>query len=83
MEKGDGGEDDDDDKDYLKMFKTIMCPLNLKCVNRRKQRWPYTSLKNTKKLGQKCPFAHHAMELCFPQTLGVRNKVNQRLYEKC
>lgn len=27
MEKGDGGEDDDDEKDYLKMFKTIMCPL--------------------------------------------------------
>ena len=76
-EKGeDGKEDEDDDKDYLKIFKTIMCPLGNSCANRRKQRWPYTSLKNTTKLGFKCPFAHHAMELNFPQTLGVRNKVN-------
>ena len=50
-DKEEGKDDDDDDQNYLKIYKTIMCPLGVRCANRRKQRWPYTSLKNTKKLG--------------------------------
>ena len=63
------GADDDDDPDevdYRKIYKTIMCPLKEQCSRVKMQRWPSSSLKSTTKFGKDCPYAHHPMELQFP-----------------
>jgi hypothetical protein len=56
-------EEDGNDIDYRKIFKTIMCPLKDSCPKLKKRRWPYTGSKSHSKLGIECPYAHHAMEL--------------------
>jgi hypothetical protein len=71
--------DDDGEIDYRKIFKTIMCPLKDSCPKLKKQRYPYTGVKSHAKLGKDCPYAHHAMELQFPQTINMRLKANARL----
>jgi len=45
------------------IFKTIMCPLIRSCPNDTRARWPNSSDKTVTQFGQKCPYAHHPMEL--------------------
>ena len=54
------------------LFKTIMCPLILSCPNDTRDRWPKSSAKSTTQFGAQCPYAHHAMELQFPQTIQTK-----------
>lgn len=54
------------------LFKTIMCPLILSCPNDTRDRWPQSNASNTTQLGSACPYAHHSMELRFPQTLTTK-----------
>ena len=68
--------------DYRKIYKTIMCPLKDTCPKLKKQRWPYTGMKSHAKLGKDCPYAHHAMELAFPQTINMRLAANEKLSKK-
>jgi hypothetical protein len=56
-----------------------MCPLKNACPRLKKQRWPYTDMKSHAKLGKECPYAHHAMELAFPQTINMRLAANKIL----
>lgn len=63
----------ENDGDIQKVhFKTIMCPLIETCQNDTRDRWPKSSLKTTTQLGYKCPYAHHPMELVFPQTIKTK-----------
>jgi hypothetical protein len=70
------GDEENGEVDYRKIYKTIMCPLKDACPKLKKQRWPYTGIKNHTKLGKDCPYAHHAMELAFPQTINMRLAAN-------
>ena len=54
------------------LFKTIMCPLIKSCPNDTRDRWPKSDIKNITQLGSACPYAHHPMELKFPQTLTTK-----------
>lgn len=51
------------------LFKTIMCPLVKTCPKDIRERWPKSSAKTITRFGQDCPYAHHPMELRFPQTI--------------
>lgn len=64
--------EDNDEVDFRKLYKTIMCPLKNKCSKVRFQRWPSSNIKSFSKFGKECPYAHHPMELQFPQTLTTR-----------
>lgn len=55
--------DDNDEIDYRKLYKTIMCPLKHKCSKVRYQRWPSSNIKSFTNFGKECPYAHHPMEL--------------------
>ena len=64
------GEDaDSQDIDFRKIYKTIMCPLGKDCPRCKTLRWPYSNIKSHQKFGKDCPYAHHSMELRFPETL--------------
>ena len=43
---------------------------------KNKQRWPYSNTKACKPIGSDSTYAHHMMELQFPETIGVRIKGN-------
>lgn len=58
-----------DDSSCKVLFKTIMCPLKDECSKVRKVRWPNSSIKSVTNFGALCPYAHHLMELEFPETL--------------
>lgn len=49
-----------------------MCPLKERCNKVIKIRWPYSNIKSIARFGQSCPYAHHPMELNFPQSLNSR-----------
>jgi hypothetical protein len=49
-----------------------MCPLGDKCPRVQKIRWPYSNIKSISKFGETCPYAHHYMELQFPETIQSR-----------
>lgn len=51
------------------LFKTIMCPLKERCSKVQNHRWPISNIKTVKKFGENCPFAHHPMELNFPESI--------------
>jgi hypothetical protein len=51
------------------IYKTIMCPLKDKCPHDIRPRWPTSNTKAITKFGKDCPFAHHPMELKFPESL--------------
>jgi len=51
------------------LFKTIMCPLKERCSKVQNHRWPISNIKTVKKFGEHCPFAHHPMELNFPESV--------------
>ena len=74
MDNGfDGGDEEDGKKavDYRKIFKTIMYPGD-NMSKGKGQRWPYSNVKANTKLGNDSLYAHHPMELQFPQTLEMR-----------
>lgn len=52
-------------------FKTIMCPLGEKCPKLKRNRWPTSATRSVTKFGEKCYYAHHAMEIAFPEQLDV------------
>jgi hypothetical protein len=51
------------------LFRTIMCPLREKCPKDMRPRWPTSNTKSVTKFGEECPFAHHQMELKFPESI--------------
>ena len=57
-----------------------MCPLKNKCTKVKFQRWPTSNVKSITNFGKDCPYAHHPMELQFPQTLTTR--INASEYKK-
>lgn len=75
----DGFDDGDDNEeiDYRKIYKTIMCPLKTECPKVKMQRWPSSNTPSHAKFGRECPYAHHPMELQFPQTLAMRMNANK------
>ena len=74
IEEGFDEGDEVDEVDYRKIYKTIMCPLKNRCAKVKFQRWPSSNLKSHTKFGKDCPYAHHPMELQFPETLQMRMK---------
>lgn len=46
-----------------------MCPLRDKCDKIMKPRWPTSNIKSFTKFGEHCPYAHHPMELNFPESI--------------
>lgn len=54
------------------IFKTIMCPYREKCPKDRRTRWPKSGLTNVTQFGAACLYAHHPMELQFPETLKIQ-----------
>ena len=75
-------DDPDGEIDYRKIYKTIMCPLQDSCPHVKKLRWPSTNIKSNTKFGKKCPYAHHPMELQFPQTLDIRISSNKNILKR-
>ena len=75
---GEGADGFDTEKDYRKIYKTIMCPLKDQCQKVKMQRWPSSGLKSITKFGKDCPYAHHPMELQFPETLDMRIAANNK-----
>lgn len=63
--------------DYRKLFKTIMCPLKHECPKLIPPRWPSSKHKSITRFGKDCPYAHHPMELQFPETLQMRIAANK------
>jgi hypothetical protein len=74
MEDGFDDNYDGEEVDYRKIYKTIMCPLKDKCSKVKFRRWPMSSIKSFENFGKDCPYAHHPMELQFPETLSIRIK---------
>jgi len=58
------------------LFRTIMCPLKDKCPKIKKPRWPTSNTKSFTKFGEECPFAHHPMELQFPESIVTKISAN-------
>lgn len=69
----------DEEKEAKKIYKTIMCPIKWECPKVKRLRFPYSNLKANRKFGLDCPFAHHPMELSFPETIDVRMTANKKL----
>lgn len=59
-----------------------MCPLKDQCSKVKMQRWPSSGLKSITKFGKDCPYAHHPMELQFPETLNMRLKANKKKFKE-
>jgi hypothetical protein len=63
-----------------------MCPLRDKCPNDIRPRWPTSNTKSITKFGETCPYAHHPMELRFPEQvltkLSSANQTIKKLREK-
>ena len=68
-----------EDLEVMKMYKCIMCPMKFECPKVKRLRFPYSNLKANRKFGEDCPYAHHPMELQFPETLNVRIAANKAL----
>jgi hypothetical protein len=51
------------------LFKSIMCPYKENCMEDIRPRWPTSDTKSVRILGYKCPYAHHSMELVFPESM--------------
>lgn len=80
IDVGDEEEDVDGEEkptDYRKLFKTIMCPLKHECPKLIPPRWPSSKHKSITRFGKNCPYAHHPMELQFPETLHMRIAANK------
>lgn len=66
-----------EDADTMRIYKSIMCPMKFDCPKVKRLRFPYSNLKANRKFGEDCPYAHHPMELQFPETLDVRLAANK------
>lgn len=66
----------------LLLFKTIMCPHKEKCVKDTRKRWPLSNIPCVTKLGVNCPYAHHPMELEFPEMIETKIAANSQLIKK-
>ena len=77
--EGDDMKSEDKIPDYTKIYKTIMCPLKTECPKLKVARWPSSKVRTHVKFGKDCPYAHHPMELEFPQTLKIRLSANKAL----
>ena len=44
-------------------------------------RWPVSSIKTTKPLGHKCPFAHTYLELKFKAEEDVKKQILKKMYD--
>lgn len=82
LEGARSGDEDKEVIDYRKLYKTIMCPLRKDCPKVKMLRWPSTSLKARRQFGKDCPYAHHPMELLFPETLDIRISANKNIQKK-
>lgn len=51
------------------LYKSIMCPMRDKCLKDMRPRWPTSNTKSITQFGEECPFAHHPMELRFPEEI--------------
>lgn len=71
-----------EDQDVLRIYKCIMCPMKFDCPKVKRLRFPYSNLKANRKFGEDCPYAHHPMELQFPETLDVRMAANKSLAQE-
>lgn len=78
----DAGDEESGEKDFRKLFKTIMCPLKDACPKLIPPRWPSSQHSAITRFGKNCPYAHHAMELQFPQTLDMRIAANKACSKK-
>ena len=67
------------DQETLRMYKCIMCPMKFDCPKVKRLRFPYSNLKANRKFGEDCPYAHHPMELQFPETVDIRLAANNQL----
>ena len=54
------------------MFKTIMCPMKDKCPKILKPSWPTSNISAVTQAGANCPYAHHPMELVFPESMKTK-----------
>lgn len=59
--------EEEEQKNQLLMFKSIMCPLKESCPKDQRLRWPASSIRATTQFGTQCLFAHHTSEIYFPQ----------------
>ena len=59
-----------------------MCPLKHECPKLMPPRWPASKHKAITRFGKNCPYAHHPMELQFPQTLSMRIAANKAMGSK-
>jgi len=49
-----------------------MCPLGEGCPKLKRQRWPNSSIRSVTNVGAQCPYAHHLMELEFPESYSAK-----------
>ena len=56
------------------LYRSIMCPLKDKCPKDMRPRWPTSNTKSITKFGEQCPYAHHLMELKFPESILTKLK---------
>lgn len=64
------------------IYKTIMCPLKEECPKVKNGRWPTSQTKAVVQRGRDCPYAHHPMELCFPEQLFTKYSSNNIFLNK-
>lgn len=69
-------------KDDFTFFKSIMCPFKEKCQDDQRPRWPTSSTKNNTQFGSNCPFAHHPMELTFPEQALIKDQALKNKIKK-
>ena len=58
-----------------------MCPADENGQRVKMQRWPSSGLKCTTKFGKDSMYAHHLMELQFPETLDMRIGAAKRTFD--
>jgi hypothetical protein len=56
-----------------------MCPMKDKCPKIKNKRWPTSNIKTNVKFGEDCPFAHHPMELKFPETIVTKLSASHQI----
>jgi hypothetical protein len=59
-----------------------MCPLKEKCPKVKNKRWPTSNTKSFTKFGEECPYAHHSMELQFPESIMTKLSANTQRIKK-
>lgn len=65
-----------------RMNKTFMCPLNERCPNDIRPRWPKTEVSNSSTFGEKCEYSHHVFELRFQQEQQAKKRAKEAAISK-